>query len=162
VFEPLWQNPGKVLPSGAPCLVEPNYSTHDQTPIVCDLWGIYRRRWLARYWQSQGRRVFVDINVHHRLLHEHEATPGHAPAFLGVPRGWRAFATRAHANRPEMLAAEYDAALAHSGAPSLLFLVYGGGKRVEALARERGWVWVPEYHDTARGRYGDRLEPAPE
>jgi hypothetical protein len=154
-FASLWLNPGKALTSGAPCLCEPNYSTHEQTPFAVELWGIYRRRWLARYWQSQGRRVFVDLNVHHRLLADHEATPGRAPAFLGVPRGWRAFCTRSHGNRPEMLEAEYAAAQAHSGCDSLLFLVYGGGVAVRDLCRARGWVWSPEQSDLVRGRFTD-------
>lgn len=149
-FDVLWSNPGKVFPSEAPCLVEPNWSTTDQAPFAVALWGIYRRRWIARYWQSHHKRIFVDINVHHSLLEPHEGTPGHAPAFLGVPKGWRAFATRAHGNRPEALEAEHAAALAHSGADSLLFLVFGGGRRVEQLARDRGWAWVPE---------PDRLKP---
>lgn len=155
-FASLWANPGKALASGAPCLCEPNYSTHEQTPFAVELWGIYRRRWLARYWQSQGRRIFVDINVHHRLLSEHEATgPGVAPAFLGVPRGWRAFCTRSHGNRPEMLETEYAAAQAHTRSASLLFLVYGGGFAVRDLCRERGWVWSPEQSDLIRGRFTD-------
>jgi hypothetical protein len=162
VFEPLWSNPGKVLTSGAPCLVEPNYSTHEQSPFAVELWGIYRRRWLARYWQSQGRRVFVDLNVHHRLLEPHPAVSGNAPAFLGVPRGWRAFASRAHGNRPEMLEAEHDAALTHSGEGSILFLVYGGGKRVKDMARERGWVWVPEQNDVKGRNRGAQSEHASE
>lgn len=146
VFGVLWQNPAKVLPSGAPCLVEPNFSTSDQTPLVASLWTVFKRRWLARYWQSQGRRVFVDLNVHHGLLRPCEALQGAVPALLGVPKGWKAYATRAHGNRPEMLDEEFDVARAHAGSTPL-FLVYGGGKRVEQLARERGWVWVAERHD---------------
>ena len=146
VFGVLWQNPAKVLPSGAPCLVEPNFSTSDQTPLVASLWTVFKRRWLARYWQSQGRRVFVDLNVHHSLLVPRDETGGKAPALLGVPEGWKAYATRAHANRPEMLVEEYGVARAHAGGTPL-FLVYGGGKRVQELAREHGWVWVAERHD---------------
>ncbi len=151
-FETLWANPGKVLTSGAPCLVEPNYSTHDQTPFAASLWGIYRRRWLARYWQSQGRRIFVDVNVHHDLLAPHEATAGQIPALLGVPRGWAAYASRAHANRPEMLEAEYEVIAAHADGRTPLFLIYGGGAKVRELARARGWAWVPEQSDTVRGK----------
>ncbi len=158
-FEILWANPGKVLPSGAPCLVEPNYSTHDQTPFACALWSIYKRRWLARYWQSQGKRVFVDLNIHHSLLEPHEATGGQIPGLLGVPPGWKAYASRAHANRPAMLEAEYAVACQHAGGPAL-FLVYGGGKAVRELAMSRGWAWVPEQSDTVRGKdLGGVVEP---
>lgn len=154
-FDHLWINPAKVLPSGAPCLVEPNWSTTDQAPFAVALWGIYRRRWLARYWQSQGRRTFVDLNVHHALLEPHEATAGQIPALLGVPRGWKAYATRAHANRPEMLEAEHAVAVSHAGTETPLFLVYGGGRRVEELARARGWNWVPERNDVRRQNQKD-------
>lgn len=149
-FDALWLNPAKVLPSGAPCIVEPNWSTTDQAPFAVALWGIYRRRWLARYWQSQGRRVFVDLNVHHDLLAPHPATAGAIPALLGVPKRWKAYATRAHGNRPEMLESEHAVALSHAETDSILFLVYGGGKRVEELAKARGWAWVPERNDARR------------
>lgn len=162
-FESLWANPGKVFPSGAPTLVEPNFSTHDQTPAAVWLHGIYKRRWLARYWQSQGKRIFVDINVHHDLLEPHEATAGEIPAFLGVPKGWKAFATRAHGNRPEMLEAEHAACVRHAGSSALVFVVYGGGARVKEMARGNGWGWFPEQSDLVRGKMtdGDRLEPIP-
>lgn len=150
VFDSLWENPGKVLPSGAPCCVEPNWSTTDQAPFAVSLWSIYRRRWIARYWQSQGRRVFVDLNLHHSLLEPHEAVGGRVPAFLGVPKEWRAYASRAHGNRPEMLEAEHAAAVRHAGTESLLYLVYGGGKRVEEMAKARGWVWIPERADSRK------------
>lgn len=162
-FDHVWANPAKLLPSGAPCYVEPNWSTADQTPFAVALWSLYRRRWISRYLQSQGRRVFVDLNVHHGLLEPHEATAGAIPAFLGVPRGWKSYATRAHANRPEMLDAEYAAACSHADGNTVLFLVYGGGARVEQLARERGWVWVPERAAIAHGKAGaSAVEPASE
>jgi hypothetical protein len=152
-FDPLWANPAKVLKSGCPSIVEPNFSTHEQTPFSVALWAIFRKRWLARWWQSKGLRVLVDLNVHHALLEAHPATAGERPNFLGVPRGWPAYATRSHggAASPDFLDREYAAAAEHSGLDRIpLFLVIGGGRAVEALCGARGWVWVAEQSQTAR------------
>lgn len=144
-FDPLWSNPSKVLLSGCPSVVEPNFSTSEQTPFTVALWAIFRKRWLGRYWQSKGLRVFVDINVHHSLLEPHSALQGARPNFLGVPKGWPAYATRSHGNDPRLLDFEHDAAAAHSGLDSLpLFLVVGGGEAIKRHCGERGWVWVPD------------------
>jgi hypothetical protein len=156
-FDPLWSNPAKVLQSGCPSVVEPNFSTSEQTPFTVSMWAIFRKRWLARYWQSKGLRVFVDINVHHDLLAPHAALGGQRPNFLGVPKGWPSYATRSHGNNPSLLDTEHDAAAAHSGLERVpLFLVIGGGKATEAHCDERGWVWIPEQSQTARaGNDGD-------
>jgi len=141
-FEALWSNPGPVLRSGCPTVVEPNFSTHEQMPAAFALWGIYRKRWLARYWQSKGLRVFVDLNVHPNFRRLN---------LLGVPRSWRAFATRSH-SEGAALDDEFGLAAEHAGTDQLLFLVYGGGSRVKQLAGERGWVWVPEQSDVVRNK----------
>lgn len=152
-FDPLWSNPAKVLISGCPSVVEPNFSTSEQTPFVVSMWAIFRKRWLARFWQSKGLRVFVDINVHHSLLEPHEATGGRRPNFLGVPKGWPAYATRSHGNDPRLLDREYEAAATHSELDSIpLFLVVGGGKAVKQHCGERGWVWVAEAAETSRSK----------
>ncbi len=147
-FEPLWKRPHRVLYSRPAAVVEPNFSTTDQTPFAVSLWHVYRKRWLARYWQSQGLKVFVDLNVESSLNAPHDALNGGLPNLLGVPRGWKAYASRAHADRPESLLAEFEVARSHSQATPL-FLVIGGGRRVQDLAREHGWAWVPEQIQTA-------------
>lgn len=147
-FEPLWRDPTGVLKSGAKAVVEPNFSTHDQFPRAVVAWQVYRKRWLGRYWQSRGLRLFVDLNVE--------------PAFqainlLGVPKGWRAYATRSHSDGA-YLEHEWEVAKEHSGSDRPLFVVYGGGEAAKALATKHGWTWVPEQSELARDkRFGAGL-----
>jgi Domain of unknown function (DUF4417) len=143
-FEPLWRKPQRVLASGPSAIIEPNFSLTDQTPFWQALWHIGRKRWLGRYWQQCGLRLFVDLNVDASLNDRHDAVGGSRPNLLGVPVGWRAYASRAHANNPEALRSEYHVAREHSGIESPIFLVVGGGKQVKLLAQEHGWVHVPE------------------
>lgn len=155
-FEVLWKYPDRVFASGAPVLCEPNFSTVEQTPLWHALSQIGRKRWLARYWQAQGRKVLVDLNVAPRLNRPLPEIGGRVPNLLGVPPGWPAYSTRAHANQPEHLTAEWDLAREHSGREAPLFLVVGGGKRVKELAREHGWLAVDEPVQQALGkREGD-------
>lgn len=84
-FTALWGNPWPVISSSCVSVVEPNFSTHEQMPKAVALWDIYRKRWLARFWQSYGVRIFVDLNVEPHLMELN---------MLGVPHGWMAYATR--------------------------------------------------------------------
>jgi Domain of unknown function (DUF4417) len=154
-FEPLWKRPYRVLWSRPIAAVEPNFSTTDQTPFSLSLWHIYRKRWLARYWQANGLHIFVDLNVDGALNKPHDAAGGKRPNLLGVPLGWKAYASRAHGNQPERLVEEWEVAREHSGDEQPLFLVVGGGKRVRDLAREHSWVWVPEQIQRAHGGADD-------
>jgi hypothetical protein len=123
-------------------VIEPNFSTHEQHPPAYVLWQVYRKRWLARWWQSKGLRVWVDLNVHRDFRELN---------LLGVPRGWKAFANRAH-SEGDGLAEEYELARQHAGSEDVLYLVYGGGKAVKALCAERGWFHEPEQFDEAKRR----------
>ena len=150
-FEGLWRRPNRVLASNPGAVVEPNYSTTDQTPLAHALWCVFRRRWVARYWQQCGLRVLVDLNVDARLNHD-RAPGGDCPVnLLGVPRGWKGFASRAHAGNPDALLAEWEIAKEWSGG-SPLFLVVGGGHAVKALAKQYGWIWVPEQIQAVKER----------
>jgi hypothetical protein len=160
-FEPLWKQPHRLLLSRPGAGVEPNFSTTEQTPFAFSLYQIYRKRWVARFWQSQGLRVFVDLNVEAELNAPHDATGGHPPNLLGVPRGWSAFASRAHADRPENLDREWEIAREWSGQASPLFLVVGGGRRVKERALANRWNWVPEHRETRRGQAAED-EPCPD
>ena len=150
-FEPLWRRPARVTLSGCSTIVEPNFSLTDQTPLWQAMWHIGRKRWLGRFWQAKGLRLLVDLNVEAALNEPVEDLGGVRPNLLGVPRGWNAYASRAHANHPEALEVEYSVACEWSGSASPLFLVVGGGRRVKSLAREHGWVWTPEQVETNLG-----------
>jgi hypothetical protein len=133
--------PQDVVNSACVAAVEMNFSVHAQAPRAVALWQTYRKRWLARFWQEQGIRVLADMNV----AEEHADVNA-----IGIPPGWRSFATRG--GEPERLEREYGRARGISGASGLLFVVYGGGKGTSEICRARGWLWFAEESDAARGR----------
>lgn len=134
-FEALWKDPSPVLNSGAVNAVEPNFSCYSQMPMIVGLWAIYRKRWIARYWQSYGLRIFADLNV---------AEPFYELNMIGIPKGWRAWATRGYTKRLHLTEREYQMACDHAGTSSILFVVYGGGKAVKEMAQSNGWIWFDE------------------
>jgi hypothetical protein len=141
--------------SGCSTVVEPNFSLTDQTCLAQAIWHVFRKRWMGRYWQARGLKLLVDLNVDASLNQPVEDLGGRRVNLLGVPRGWSAYASRAHGNRPDQLEAEYEVAKDWSGIDHPLFLVVGGGHRVKSLARDNGWVWVPEQVETALKREDD-------
>jgi hypothetical protein len=68
---------------------------------------------------------------------------------MGVPKGWASYASRAHSNQPECLEDEWRVAQEHSGLDKPLFLCVGGGRMVKQMAKDYGWVWVPEQVEQA-------------
>lgn len=142
-FSRLWERPQDMLNSGCAATVEPNWSVTDGMPRVAALWATYRKRWLARTWQEHGVRVWVDLFV----------ADCHADDnLLGVPLGWRAFATRGSSRSADDLEREVARVEARSDTtPSMV--VYGGSRAVRELCAARGWLWLPEEADVARGRY---------
>jgi hypothetical protein len=133
-FSAIWKDPGQVLATSPAAVVEPNFSILADMPPVVALWHIYRKRFLGRYYQDNGIRVLVDLNV---------ATEHRQRNLIGVPAGWRAYATRAYSDRLGDTVDEYRAACDHCGrAGDVTFLVIGGGQGAQALAREYGWLWV--------------------
>jgi len=142
-FEALWKDPSTVVNTQCVNAVEPNFTVGPQTPRAVALWQIYRKRYIARWWQSCGVRVLVDMNVDFSTFGD--------IALLGVPEGWKAYATRGYTERRDYTILEYEAACEHAGTDSILFLLYGGGKKCQELAQERGWIWIPEHMDVKRG-----------
>lgn len=145
-YRAIWENPAQLVDAGCINAVEPNFSVYDQVPRVVALWETYRKRWLARYWQSRGIRIFVDLNV---------ARPHDAINLMGVPKGWKAYATRGYSDRIEALEAELAIARKHADSDGVLFLVYGGGKAVKEWSQANGAVWVAEDMDRGKGKYLD-------
>lgn len=149
-FSALWNNPELVVDSGCITLIEPNYSIGQYTTKAQAIWLTYQKRWLARYWQSKNIKIFVDIFVGDRLRDIN---------FLGVPREWKAYATRYQslnfAGQTEGAAAlmdDYKAAIAHHGSSDIIFAVYGGKKPIERLCAAHGWLWIPDFNFAVRNK----------
>ena len=143
-FNALWKYPQAVYYSRCGYAVEPNYTVSLTSPLAYVEWCVYRKRWLARFWQSKGIRIWVDLNIPTEFQHL---------TFAGVPREWRAFMTRGYEERFEATSLEYQSAIKHHGSDDILFVVYGGGKRVKEDCRRNGWQWIPEHRDIIKGRY---------
>jgi hypothetical protein len=101
---------------------------------------VYRKRWLARYAQSYGIRVFVDLNVEREFFDI---------ALLGVPQGWTAYANRAYHDDLTHLEDAYTLACEHAQT-DIVYVVIGGRKEAKEMCNARGWLWVAE--DSARAR----------
>lgn len=141
-FSRLWGRPQDLANSACVAAVEPNFSVHAQAPHAVALWQTYRKRWLARWWQELGVRLWVDLNVAAEHLEVN---------LMGVPAGWRSFATRGSVANLGQLDAEFEAATRCAGRDKpVTFLVYGGGGAVEDRCRHRGWLWFPEEADDVR------------
>jgi hypothetical protein len=145
-FDALWADPSPVVNSGCVAIVEPNFSAYLEMPRAVALWSIYRKRWLARWWQLMGLRVFVDLNV---------AEVHYEDNLLGVPAGWLAWGTRGYSERLHLTEREFEMACERAGTRSIQFLVYGGGKEVKERCQERGWVHVIEQRDAAKVKVQD-------
>lgn len=139
-FAALWKHPEALMKTGAVTAVEPNYTTDDQMPIAVGLYRIYQKRWIARYWQECGVRVFADLHV---------APCYYRYALLGVPKGWAAYATRAADSKIDLLLEEAGMAEERAGG-RFNFLVYGTGNKVKELCGERDWVFVEDAANRSR------------
>lgn len=131
-FEALWKNPDQLVKTACRTTVEVNFSSDEQQPYPVALWNIYRKRWMARYWQTKGIRLFVDLNVDSRFREIN---------LLGVPRGWNAFATRWN-NSVETLAADLQMARDLSGKTTPNMVVYSGSPAAREFCQENGLLWV--------------------
>lgn len=134
-FEALWDDPAPVVNTRCANAVEPNFTTGRQMPPAVALWSIYRKRWIARWWQVCGIRIFVDMNVSKRFYDLN---------FLGVPKGWKAYATRGYSDQLDATLEEYALACQHADSESITFVVYGGGRATQELCQQRGLIWIDE------------------
>lgn len=142
-FTRLFANPGRLLMTGCVAAFETNCSTGPGIPRAVALHGIYRKRAAAAHWQSQGLDIVVDLNVDDGVLDL---------ALLGVPRGWRSYATRAHrGDSVDDHARRHRMAVWHADGQDVVFTVVGGGKRTRAICEAHGWLHVPEHCRAVRG-----------
>jgi hypothetical protein len=143
-FWKLWERPDRVWKSGAPSFVEVNFSTSNAQPRWRALEQIGKKRHLSRYWQERGMLCWVDLNVAPRWWEEN---------LLGVPLGWKAYATRIHRNCTlDTLADQAALAECHAGTDAIKFAVFGHRKEIEALCQRQGWIYIDEGQTTWQKR----------
>lgn len=135
-FEALFKDPIKLLQSGCKQIVEPNCSCHDQTPIAMGIYQIYRKRYLARYFQECGVKVWVDLNVSHRFIEYNK---------MGIPKGYNAFFTRGLDGWLESLKLDLQVAQEISGLERPNLCVYGGGDEIQEFCRKNGLLYVTDF-----------------
>ena len=135
-FEALFKDPIKLLLSGCKQIVEPNCSCHDQTPIAMGIYQIYRKRYLARYFQECGVKVWVDLNVSHKFIKYNK---------MGIPNGYNAFFTRGLDGWMESLKLDLQVAQEISGLQKPNLCVYGGGDEIQEFCRANGLLYVTDF-----------------
>lgn len=143
-FSAVWADPD--APLGAGATVECNYSIFDDSPAAVALWAVYRKRWLAAYWQRAGAEVWVDLCVAQRHA---------ALNLLGVPRGWQRYATAGWDSRVSDLDAEMQLASQHAAGWPFTLIVYGGGRAVTEWCLGRPNVVRVGHRSDARKRPGE-------
>lgn len=135
-FEHLFKDPVKLLMSGCKAVVEPNCSCHDQTPIAWGIQLIYKKRWLARYFQECGIKVYADLNVAHKFIEYNK---------MGIPKGYNAFFTCGLDGWMESLESDLAVAQEISGLEVPNLLVYGGGREVQKFCQAHGLLYVQDF-----------------
>lgn len=135
-FEALFKDPIKLLTSGCKAVVEPNCSCHDQTPIAWGIQLIYKKRWLSRYFQECGIKVYADLNVSHKFIEYNK---------MGIPEGYNAFFTRGLDGWMESLKSDLQVAQEISGLERPNLIVYGGGAEVQEFCRKNGLLYVTDF-----------------
>lgn len=132
-FRTIAASPQKILKSGCTVAIEPNFTSSQDMYLPFALSMICQKRLIARYWQDKGIRIFVDLNVDPALR---------AYNLLGVPDGWKAYATRPHHGKRHMLDEEYQLACDHAGTSQILFAVWGRDHSLDDYCKQRGWIWI--------------------
>ena len=140
-FEQLFKDPIKLLESGCSAIVEPNCSIHDQTPMAYAIYQTYRKRYLCRYLQDCGMKIWVDLNV---SPHFEEINA------LGVPEGYNAFCTRGVSGWLPTTERHWEMAKRISGLEHPNMFVYGGGDDVAEWCKAHDVVHVKEFMNRAK------------
>lgn len=135
-FEAIWKDPTKVLLSGCQAVVEPNLSLFDTTPVAYGLQQIYKKRWVARYFQDCGIKVYADLNVS-RKFQEYNR--------MGIPEGYNAFFTRGYSDRITHLDEELAIAQQISGLEAPNIIIYGGGATIHEYCAKHNLVYVEQF-----------------
>ena len=135
-FEAIWKNPINILRSGCTQIVEPNLSLFDTTPISYGLFLIYKKRWIARFFQEKGLKVYADLNVS-RKFYEYN--------ILGIPEGYNSFFTRGYTGRLSYLEEEFEIAKKISGTNEPNLVVYGGGREIKEFCAKNNLTYIQDF-----------------
>lgn len=135
-FEALFKDPIKLLTCGCKAIVEPNCSCHDQTPIAYGISLIYKKRWLSRYMQDCGIKVYADLNVAPKFIEYNK---------MGIPKGYNAFFTRGLDGMMTSLQSDLDVAREISGLEKPNLVVYGGGEEIKEFCRQNSLLYVHDF-----------------
>lgn len=135
-FEALFKDPIKLLTSGCKAIVEPNCSCHDQTPVAWGIQLIYKKRWLSRYFQECGIKVYADLNVSHKFIEYNK---------MGIPKGYNAFFTRGTDGWMESIKSDLKVAQEISGLERPNLIVYGGGKTIQEFCMQNGLLYMTDF-----------------
>ena len=134
-FSAVFEHPERIQQHHPRNVVEPNFSLYLDMAPAFGLQAIYKKRVVARMMQDRGIRIFVDLNVAQKFIKLN---------LIGIPNGWRAFATRGYSDRLPALELEYR--IAETSASFIdrkpLFVVYGGGQKCKDFCKEVGAIYV--------------------
>ena len=144
-FANVWKNPAKVLNTCARAVIEPNFSLFDTTPFAQGLDLIYKKRWLARYFQECGLNVYADLNVSSKFYEVNR---------LGIPAGYNAFATRGTRGHLAELETELMIAREISGEAIPNLIVYGGGQEIHDFCNQNSLVYIHDFMTEKGGENG--------
>lgn len=142
-FSSLWKKPAKIFTYQASAIVEPNYSIFDTTPLAIGIYHIYRKRWLARYYQECGLCVYADLNVSAKFTQIN---------MKGIPPGYNAFATRGVCGRINDLERELSVARVISQKRTPNFIVYGGGATIRDFCIRNSLLYIPDFMTAKFGK----------
>ncbi len=146
-FNRLWLHPAQIPETGCSEAVEPNFSVFDTTPIAYGLQQIYKKRWIARFWQECGLRIYADLNVSLKFREYNR---------MGIPDGYNGFATRGNGDRLDCLKDEIQTAREISGCDTPNMIVYGGGAHVRDICLQSNLVYVPDTRAALRQEQQER------
>jgi hypothetical protein len=153
-FNALWKDPSDIINSGCRAIVEPNFSTNGDMPKVIAKSYVYAKRWIARWCQSYGIEIWVDLamNDHYYDI-----------ALLGVPKGWKAYSTFLYTRDYDFkeLEDQFSLACDHAGTDEIMFLVYGGEHDTQAKCQARGWLWAPAHQQAYLRNIGGTKQRQP-
>ena len=132
-FSAIASNPDLIRPSGCTIAVEPNFTCVESMEPAFAIAQIAMKRKIAYYWQTLGIKILIDMNVDPRYARLN---------LVGVPEGYRAYCTRVHRKRRDLIQDEYELACEHANTTQILFCVYGRDPNLADYCAERGWRWI--------------------